>query len=223
MQWTFRVIAVAICCLLAATASVGAQTIDTQKQAVDLITQTADKICSSIGTSGQTTSSQFQGDVKAQLTGLAAKLADLGLSGSGAIKTEQYQGVLQSDLANSLRDNAQCKLAVFNSMYSALIRPPAICRDPTNGVERYTREFDVTKDSGWRGGGYDPSRWCQDLLAMVRSDNPKGDFSIVNKQEQRKNTCSPFNCPQYLYICTVHVKTDPIYKEAASPACAPSH
>ena len=37
----------------------------------------------------------MQGDVRAQLSGLAAKLSDIGLSGSGIFKTEQYEGVLQ--------------------------------------------------------------------------------------------------------------------------------
>ncbi len=52
---------------------------------------------------------------------------------------------------------------------------PKPCRIPNNGVERYTREFDVNRDSGWRGGGtgYSTSNWCNELIASLRGEHPQ--------------------------------------------------
>jgi hypothetical protein len=100
---------------------------------------------------------------------------------------------------------------------------PRACRIRTNGIERYGREFDVPRDSGWRGGGsgYSTGNWCAELIASLRSEHPDGDFSVVTQSENQKNTCAPFNCPQYLYHCTVHVKTDPVFYEKVSADCPP--
>ena len=59
------------------------------------------------------------------------------------------------------------------------------------------------------GSGYSTGNWCNNLINMLRGQNPGGEFSVVSTSEDTKNTCSPFNCPQYLYHCTVHVKADP--------------
>src|SRR5580658_7637205 len=67
-------------------------------QVLDLITQTADSICNVISTRGEAGSSEVKGQVTAQLSGLAAKLAGVGVSGTGRITSEQYQGVLRTDL-----------------------------------------------------------------------------------------------------------------------------
>jgi len=99
-------------------------------------------------------------------------------------------------------------------------RPNASCRIPSNGVERYARIFTVTEESGWMGGGHTQPDWCNNLIARLRSSNPKdSDFKVVNSGEQRKNTCPPLNCPQYNYFCTVQVQAEPIYYERDSPAC----
>jgi YARHG domain len=105
-----------------------AETVDVQ-QVLDQITNTADKICSVVSNRGEASSEEVKGNVKAQLTGLASKLADIGVSGSGAINNEAYQNVLQQDLAATLRDNAACKLKVFDTLQGKLLKsdaaPPA--------------------------------------------------------------------------------------------------
>ena len=97
------------------------------------------------------------------------------------------------------------------------------CRIPSNGVERYGRAFDVNRDSGWRGGGtgYSTGDWCAELKAALLGEHPDGQFTVVTYSEDDKNTCWPANCPQYLYHCTVHVQTDPVYFEKASADCPP--
>jgi hypothetical protein len=104
---------------------------------------------------------------------------------------------------------------------SPVPQPQRTCRDPSHGIERYGREFDVSRDSGWRGGGsgYSQNDWCNELIGQLRGENPGALFSVGGSSENQKTTCAPLNCPQYLYHCTVHVKADPIYVEKASPAC----
>jgi hypothetical protein len=81
-------------------------------------------------------------------------------------------------------------------LVTALLPRPAgqtTCRDPSLGVARYAREFDVNRDSGWRGGGtgYSTGNWCNELIAALRGEHPYGDFRIVTSSENQKNACSP--------------------------------
>jgi hypothetical protein len=94
--------------------------LDTQ-QAIDLITSTADKICNVVSTKGEAQSSEVKGDVKVQLKGLASKLVDAGVSGAGSITNDDYQNVLRQDLAQTLHDNAGCKLKVFDTLQNKLL------------------------------------------------------------------------------------------------------
>ncbi|MGH6843363.1 MAG: WD40 repeat domain-containing protein, partial [Methylocella sp.] len=98
-----------------------AESLEVQQKALELITNTADRICNIVSTKGEGDSSEAKGNVTAQLSGLAAKLADIGVSGSGSINNRTYQNVLQQDLPTTLRDNAACKLKVFDSLQSKLL------------------------------------------------------------------------------------------------------
>ena len=82
------------------------------KQAIDLITQTADRICNVVSTKGEADSADVKGQVKAQLSGLAAKLANVGVSATGGITNDQYQNMLRKDLSSTLHDNAESCLSV---------------------------------------------------------------------------------------------------------------
>lgn len=98
-----------------------AESLEAQAKALELITNTADRICNIISTKGEADSSEAKGNVTAQLNGLASKLADIGISGSGSINKEKYQNVLQQDLATALKDSAACKFKVFDSLQSKLL------------------------------------------------------------------------------------------------------
>lgn len=98
-----------------------AQALGAQQRALKLITDTADKICNVVSTKGEANSEEVKGNVNASLRGLASKLADAGISGSGSITSEQYQNVLRSDLAATLKDNAACKLKVFDTLQNKLL------------------------------------------------------------------------------------------------------
>jgi hypothetical protein len=93
---------------------------DTGSQ-VGAIADTADRICGIVTTQGEASSTKVQGDIHAELNGLAKRLATIGGSGSGDITTSSYQGLLQTDLASSLRDVRQCKLQVFKTLQHTIL------------------------------------------------------------------------------------------------------
>jgi hypothetical protein len=122
-------------------------------EALNLITQTADRICSVVSTKGEAESADVKGQVQAQLTGLAAKLASVGVSGTGSINNEQYQNVLRQDLASTLHDNAQCKLKVFQTLEGKLL-PESHQTNPQSAVQR------------------DPIAWLDETVTFVNGSAP---------------------------------------------------
>ena len=56
--------------------------------ALKAITDTADRICGTVAAAGESQSVKVTGDVKAELGGLAKRLAELGISGTGDLATD---------------------------------------------------------------------------------------------------------------------------------------
>ncbi len=90
-------------------------------QALAEIANTADSICGTVTAAGRSNSVKVTGDIKAELSGLFKKLANLGVSGSGEMTHSDYEGVLQQQLAGALNDLRQCKLKVFNILQEKLL------------------------------------------------------------------------------------------------------
>jgi hypothetical protein len=107
------------------------QNLESTQQILQLISDTADKICNVVSTKGEVNSSEVKGNVTAQLRGLARQLADVGLSGTGSITSEQYENVFRSDLASTLKDNTACRYKVFDTLQQKLLGsgPP-----PSRGI-----------------------------------------------------------------------------------------
>jgi hypothetical protein len=110
-RYLVKVVALSACSYLV---SPPAHAADTAQQALKEITDTADRLCGVVATSGRSDSVKVKGDIKASLSGLAKKLADLGISGSGEVNTSSYEGVVQQELAKTLNDVRECKVQVLN-------------------------------------------------------------------------------------------------------------
>ena len=126
---------------LGASALASAQTLDDQQKAViELIVSTANSICYNVSSESQTKTEGLKGDIKGQLSGLASKIVDIGLTGGGDITDSETQGVLQADLASALKDSAACKIHVLDTLASKLLSPqaaaPPTTTPPTNGAPR---------------------------------------------------------------------------------------
>jgi hypothetical protein len=85
------------------------------------ISDAAERLCADVSQSGSANTTQMTGDVKAELNGLAKRLANLGISGTGSITSTEYQGVLQGQLAATLKDVRDCKLRVFDVLQRKLV------------------------------------------------------------------------------------------------------
>jgi hypothetical protein len=94
---------------------------DATQQALKAITDTADRICGTVSPSGQSNSFKVTGDVKAELSGLVKKLADLGIIGSGEVSSTAYEGVLQQELSSTLKDVRDCKLKTLQILKERLL------------------------------------------------------------------------------------------------------
>jgi len=90
---------------------------------MDLIAKYADKICGQAATKGEAQSSEMQGELHAQLQGLAKNLLDVGGSGSGKLASSAYENVAREDLAANLHDVRGCRLKMFDSLKAAAILP----------------------------------------------------------------------------------------------------
>jgi hypothetical protein len=137
---------------------------------------------------------------------VGAILRIVGVNGAGKITKETWEGISQR--ADQYKtDPRQCAAAITPILVSAM-SVPRDCSGRT--VERYGREFDVTRESPEMGGGHTQPEWCESMKATLRGEQPGADFSVVRSGEHTNNHCSPFNCPQYVYTCTIHVRADPV-------------
>jgi hypothetical protein len=84
--------------------------------ALAAISDTADRICGTVSTQGEAASSKVSTNLHAELGGLARRLASIGISGATDITSAKYQGVLQQDLAATLKDVRICKMRIFETL-----------------------------------------------------------------------------------------------------------
>ena len=101
-------------------APVAAEDFSRQKEALEEIKKAAADICYTIDQ--KASGVQVSGEVQAKLKGLAAKLGELGIEGSGQVN--QYQGVPWQDLANLLQRSQDCKQHVLDTLVDRLLPPP---------------------------------------------------------------------------------------------------
>ncbi len=98
--------------------------------ALAAISDTADRICGIVSTQGEAGQSKVQGDIHAELNGLARRLATIGGSGAADLTSSKYQGVLQQDLPTALKDIRECKLRVFEKLQATILPGTAPASGP---------------------------------------------------------------------------------------------
>ena len=99
-----------------------AQDLEAQTKALRAISAFAAETCgNSLALEGTATNLELSGDVKAQLQGLVARVADLGMTGAGKYKSDAFKNVLHEQLAEALKDNATCKLKVFELLQEKMV------------------------------------------------------------------------------------------------------
>src|SRR5215210_5204320 len=68
------------------------------RDAIRIITDVANEVCSKVETRGGTSDYELTGEVKATVNIVLKRLADVGIRGSGTIRGSEYENVLQKDL-----------------------------------------------------------------------------------------------------------------------------
>ena len=116
----------AVCTALAWTVGIlDASAQQPNAQHIQLIRDTAALICNTVNDAkGQKSEAQIQGDVKAQLSGLAGKVAEAGGSGKGSLTREEFEGLSREATATALSDDRNCRERVFNKMFETLTYYP---------------------------------------------------------------------------------------------------
>ena len=92
-----------------------------KEKALAEITKAADDFCQSVPIEQTSSGSELNAQGKAQLRGLASKIADLGVAGSAQNSTTQSRGVLQKDLATAINDRNNCKINVLKILSPAFL------------------------------------------------------------------------------------------------------
>jgi hypothetical protein len=92
-----------------------------QSAALKVTQETASDICYTVQFQDQASESGLSGEVQAKLTGAIAKVADLGVKGSGELKKQEYAGVLQQELASTIKHSADCRKEVFDKLVEKML------------------------------------------------------------------------------------------------------
>ncbi len=94
---------------------------DTIKDTIELVTQTAERLCGFVSQSGSSTSITVKGDVKGELSKFIKSLVDLGISGAGSLQIDSYEGVIRDQLSQALKDERNCKTTMFTFIFANVI------------------------------------------------------------------------------------------------------
>jgi len=151
MRWFSGVFAIVYLLPLGSSSAITPE----QKEALAVIRETADDICYTVTQAGQANSARVLGEIQAKITGVASKVVDLGVSGSGEFDAREFTGVLQSDLAAALRDSAACRKGVFDKLEAKLLTtasPPPL---PPQASTPTPETSDVLYETGINKSGFE--------------------------------------------------------------------
>jgi hypothetical protein len=109
-----------------------AATLEQEQQALNIIAEFADKFCKDINQQGGSHKLEVTGDAKAKLTGVVKQLADLGFEGAAKYNSQNYEGLLQTDLLAALKDNNSCRLQIWNDLKGKLLEAPTFQKPLTS-------------------------------------------------------------------------------------------
>jgi len=90
------------------------------KQALPIMQDFAESICTTIPLEGKNSQFELTAESKIELNGLIKKLADLGLEGAVKYKNQKYNNLLQKDIASLLSQNINCRLEVYKKLIDIL-------------------------------------------------------------------------------------------------------
>jgi hypothetical protein len=109
--------------LLSTSLLAGLSEADELRENVDLITETADKLCYTVQQEGSQSQVKISGDIDAELSKFLKKLADIGGKVAVEYSKEDYIGLARDQLGQALKNSADCKKDVFDKLYTLYLKP----------------------------------------------------------------------------------------------------
>jgi hypothetical protein len=100
-----------------------AEDLTNQSAALQVITKAADDICYTIPQEGSRSETRLSGEARSDLNTAISKLVGLGFKGAAVYENEEHNGVLQSELAATLRTSIDCKKNVFDTLERKMLGP----------------------------------------------------------------------------------------------------
>ena len=87
-----------------------------QTQALQLISEFADKMCRTIPLEGEGYSAKLSGEGEIELNNLLKQLVKLKIGGAADFDIADYKGLLQRDLPEVLKESTSCKLIIWEGL-----------------------------------------------------------------------------------------------------------
>lgn len=110
--------------------TVMASDLEAQKAALDAISSFATELCKEPPKGGMESKYELSGAAKAELSSVLKKVVDLGIEGAGKYQGSEYEGILQTDLAELVKDSSDCRREVWRDLKDRLIpaahQPPKV-------------------------------------------------------------------------------------------------
>lgn len=102
---------------------VGGVELADQREALNLVKQFADEICTQVPLESSHDSIQLSSKAAFSLNRFIASLLRLGVSGSSQLERDNYSGILPEQLAESIHRSDDCRLAVLREIKSIIPLP----------------------------------------------------------------------------------------------------
>lgn len=95
--------------------------LDRQQKALDLIADFAKHLCRDVPLTGLSEQVQLNSDAKSELRSIVSSIAQLGFEGAATYSSEAHQGLLQEDLASTIKNNINCRLLIWHDLKDKLL------------------------------------------------------------------------------------------------------
>ena len=184
-----------------------ATSLEDNEKALNMIADFADRLCKDIPLQGHGENLELSGSAKAELNGIIKKLANLGIDGAIKYQNTDYEGLLQKDLVNALKDSTNCRLQIWSDLKDKFISsnippaPPAI--DPSKV------RFGVTL--GWQLARYEFIYDSPIAEAKNASAAAKRDIEMMLRQDNFPYKVDDFDSRQLISTILFHYgSSDPV-------------
>ena len=89
---------------------------ESQNRALEEVRELLPLVCGEFQSSGSSQSLKITGDAEAKLDGLIKRLVALGVKGATEFSSDEYVGVLRTEVGHELKSVRECRLKIYNDM-----------------------------------------------------------------------------------------------------------